>query len=56
MMLDLDRFKHVNDAFGHAVGDAVLKSFAIRLVARLRTTDTAARLGATSSPGSFQGG
>ncbi len=45
VMLDLDRFKLVNDAFGHAVGDAVLKEFAARLPARLRTTDTAARLG-----------
>jgi diguanylate cyclase len=45
VMLDLDRFKVVNDAFGHAVGDAVLKEFAARLAVRLRTTDTAARLG-----------
>jgi diguanylate cyclase (GGDEF)-like protein/PAS domain S-box-containing protein len=45
VMLDLDRFKLVNDTFGHAVGDVVLKEFAARLTARLRTTDTAARLG-----------
>ena len=45
VMLDLDRFKLVNDAFGHAVGDKVLKDFAVRLAAGLRTTDTAARLG-----------
>jgi diguanylate cyclase len=45
VMLDLDKFKLVNDAFGHDVGDAVLKEFAARLTAPLRRTDTAARLG-----------
>jgi diguanylate cyclase (GGDEF)-like protein len=45
VMLDLDRFKLVNDAFGHAVGDAVLQEFAGRLDGRLRASDTAARLG-----------
>jgi diguanylate cyclase (GGDEF)-like protein len=55
VMLDLDRFKLVNDAFGHAIGDAVLKAFAIRLSGSLRASDTAARLGgdefATILPG-----
>jgi diguanylate cyclase (GGDEF)-like protein/PAS domain S-box-containing protein len=45
VMLDLDRFKLVNDRFGHVVGDAALKELAARLQARLRKTDTAARLG-----------
>ena len=45
VMLDLDRFKLLNDAFGHAVGDAVLQEFAARLAGRLRASDTAARLG-----------
>lgn len=45
VMLDLDRFKEVNDAFGHAVGDAVLREFAARVPGRLRASDTAARLG-----------
>ncbi len=45
VMLDLDNFKHFNDAFGHAVGDAALKKFAAKLPSGLRATDTAARLG-----------
>lgn len=45
VILDLDRFKQVNDTLGHAQGDAVLKELAARLVERLRATDTAARLG-----------
>jgi diguanylate cyclase len=45
VMLDLDKFKLLNDAYGHAVGDAALKKFAAKLPLRLRATDTAARLG-----------
>ncbi len=44
-MLDLDRFKLVNDSFGHAAGDALLKGVAERLSAGLRVTDTLARMG-----------
>lgn len=43
--LDLDRFKPVNDTYGHPVGDAVLKAVAHRIEAALRECDFAARTG-----------
>ena len=45
MYLDIDRFKQINDRFGHNVGDALLRAFAGRLSQTLRSTDTVARLG-----------
>jgi diguanylate cyclase (GGDEF)-like protein len=44
-VLDLDRFKMINDSFGHAAGDDVLLALAPRLTAAVRITDTVARLG-----------
>ena len=43
--LDLDRFKHVNDTFGHAEGDRALVGFAEHLTAVARDTDVVGRLG-----------
>lgn len=45
MYLDIDRFKQINDRFGHNTGDALLRAFAGRLSQTLRSTDTVARLG-----------
>lgn len=45
MMLDLDRFKVVNDTFGHSLGDKVLRAAGERLVALMRKSDTVARVG-----------
>ena len=45
MLLDLDRFKPINDTLGHASGDRVLQGVARRLLSCLRDCDTAARLG-----------
>ena len=45
LCLDLDRFKPVNDSFGHAVGDGLLKAVAGRLRTHVRGDDVVARLG-----------
>jgi diguanylate cyclase (GGDEF)-like protein len=45
LMVDLDRFKGVNDQYGHAAGDAVLVAVAGRCLARLRAIDLCGRIG-----------
>jgi diguanylate cyclase (GGDEF)-like protein len=44
-IFDLDHFKQINDAFGHAAGDEVLKSVALAICERLRQDDFVARIG-----------
>lgn len=45
MYLDMDKFKYINDHFGHDIGDSVIKAFAIRVKRCIRDADTFARQG-----------
>jgi len=45
LYIDLDRFKHVNDTYGHSVGDELLMQVSVRLKNALRDNDTVARMG-----------
>ena len=44
-MIDIDRFKHINDSMGHHIGDMILKAFVERVKSCLRPIDTLARMG-----------
>ena len=45
LYVDLDHFKEINDSFGHAAGDALLRQLGPRMISRLRTTDVLVRVG-----------
>jgi diguanylate cyclase (GGDEF)-like protein len=45
LLLDVDNFKNVNDAHGHATGDEILREIALMLQQRMRASDVAARIG-----------
>jgi diguanylate cyclase (GGDEF)-like protein len=44
-ILDLDNFKHINDTYGHQVGDEVLRKSALRLIQSVRSDDAVCRIG-----------
>lgn len=44
-MLDIDRFKQVNDTYGHQAGDRILQEFARIVLSSVRSTDTIGRYG-----------
>jgi two-component system, cell cycle response regulator len=45
MVIDIDNFKHINDTYGHSVGDRAIQSIAEHMKHSLRVMDTAARIG-----------
>jgi diguanylate cyclase (GGDEF)-like protein/PAS domain S-box-containing protein len=45
LFIDINDFKHINDTYGHHMGDLVLKEFAVRLKSTIRKSDTLARVG-----------
>jgi diguanylate cyclase (GGDEF)-like protein/PAS domain S-box-containing protein len=45
LLIDLDRFKHINETLGHRVGDTLLQTLAARLREHMRSADTLARVG-----------
>ncbi|MEC5384496.1 diguanylate cyclase [Uliginosibacterium sp. H3] len=55
ILLDFDGFKHINDTYGHAVGDGVLQTMGLRLQQICRQSDVLARLGGDEFLISFEG-
>lgn len=55
VMFDVDRFKHINDTYGHPVGDAVLKSIGEHCLASKRAYDIVGRYGGDELLASFPG-
>ena len=45
LMLDIDNFKKINDSYGHAVGDDVIRTFAMLMKSVFRSTDVIGRMG-----------
>jgi len=45
LVIDIDHFKRINDSFGHAVGDEVLREFSVRLASNVRAIDLPVRVG-----------
>lgn len=45
LFIDIDKFKHINDSIGYAIGDEILKQFAKRLLSSIKRTDIIGRLG-----------
>ncbi len=56
LLFDLDRFKSINDRFGHAAGDEILKTFARTISANMRAEDVYGRLGGEEFAAILQGG
>lgn len=45
LFIDLNKFKQINDTYGHEVGDVLLQKVSMRIKQQLRDTDTCARIG-----------
>jgi len=54
LMFDIDHFKHVNDTYGHVIGDEILKLVAKSLVSNIKTNDVVSRWGGEEFVGLFE--